>query len=151
MGFPNWGKRGPRLGNNSHIFPFLWLKCDLGVELAIYAQYQCHHHVELWLMTVFSQGDPDPTWADESIQPLPLHRSHLQGWYFHYCNGNVTKKLLCPMVLLFLNQVGVKIDNGLTLARWMLKLPVGPQTQVKVKVTIESRWELKLPVGPHAL
>ena len=42
------------------------------------------------------------------------------------------------MVLLFLNQVGVKIDNGLTLARWMLKLAVGPQTQVKVKVTIES-------------
>ena len=55
------------------------------------------------------------------------------------------------MVLLFLNQVRVKIDNGLTLVRWMLKLPVGPQTQVKVKVTIESRWELKLPVGPHAL
>ena len=55
------------------------------------------------------------------------------------------------MVLLFLNQVRVKIDNGLTLARWMLKLPVGPQTQVKVKVTIESRWALKLPVGPHAL
>ena len=50
-----------------------------------------------------------------------------------------------------MNQVRVKIDNGLTLARWMLKLPVGPQTQVKVKVTMESRWELKLPVGPHAL
>ena len=50
MGFPNRGKGGPRLGKNSHIFPFFVAyvpKCDLGVELAIYAQYQCHHHVEL--------------------------------------------------------------------------------------------------------
>ena len=81
-GVPKLGEGGSPTWEKFPHFPFFVAyvpKCELGVELAIYAQYQCHHHVELWLMTVFSQGDPDPTWADESIQPLPLHRSHLQG------------------------------------------------------------------------